>query len=144
MTRYPPVADLVPHAPPTLALDALLDWRPGHARLLAELRPTSLLVRDGQLDSIAMLELLAQGVAACLGYAAFRGGGLIRVGMVIACRKLELLVTSLPVGERLTVEVDCLRATEDISTYAGRALRADGSLVAQATMTILHAERPPD
>ena len=144
MTPFPPVADLVPHAPPTLALEELLAWSPGQATLRLRIRPHGLLVDGDGADAVVALELLAQGAAACLGYAAFRSGGAVRVGMVVGVRKLQLLRPRLFVGEQFTVHVLCTRGNDEVSTWNGELRDAARVLAASATMTIVHAERPPD
>lgn len=144
MSRFPPVADLVPHSPPTLALDELLRWEPGRAWLAVTVRPDTPMVRDGQLASVAVLEFLAQGVAACLGYEAFRTGGGVRVGMVVAVRRMVVHRPSLAVGERLELEVAAVRTSDQVSTFQTVARDAMGAPVVTAAMTLLHAERPPD
>jgi predicted hotdog family 3-hydroxylacyl-ACP dehydratase len=144
MNRFPPVADLVPHAPPTLALDELLRWEPGRAWLSLAVRSETLLVHGGQLASVAVLEFLAQGVAACLGYEAFRTGGGVRVGMVVAVRRMVVHRASVAVGERLELEVAAVRTSDQVSTFQTVARDAQGAPVVTAAMTLLHAERPPD
>lgn len=144
MRRFPPIADLVPHAPPTLALDELVDWSEGKAHARLVVRDGGLLVRDGGVDSVVTLEYMAQTVAACLGYAAFLGGVGVRVGMVIASRRFTLQRSRLLVGERLDVRVSQVRATDDISSFEGEVRDEQDAVVATATMTLVHAEKPPD
>ena len=144
MNVFPPIVDLVPHAPPTVALDELLDWSEGRAHARVVLRDDSLLVRDGGADSIVTLEHMAQTVAACLGYAAFRSGIGVRVGMVVACRRFTIVRPRLRTGERLDVRVACQRATDDISSFEGEVRDERGELVSSALMTLVHAEKPPD
>lgn len=140
---FPPVADLVPHSPPTLAIDELVAWQPGRATLRLRVCDDSLLVHAGQVHGVVALEWMAQGIAACLGYEAFRGGGAVRVGMVIACRKMVLVRDSIAVGETLTIEVRCVRSNDSLSTYDATITAEGGAPVAAATITILHAEQPP-
>ncbi len=140
---FPPVADLVPHAAPTLALDELVAWAPGEAVLRLRIREHGLLVQDGAVDASVTIELMAQGAAACLGHAAFRGGGAVRVGMVVGCRKLQLLRPTLFVGEDFVVTVRCTRGSDFVSSFDGEVHDAAGALVARTTMTIVHAEQPP-
>jgi predicted hotdog family 3-hydroxylacyl-ACP dehydratase len=141
---FPPIADLVPHSPPALALDELVDCRDGaaHARLVV--RDGGLLVQNGGASSVVCLEYMAQTVAACLGAAAFLDGRTVRVGMVVACRRFTLQRHHLRVGERLDVRVHRIRGTEDISNFEGDVRDERGEMVAAATMTLVHAEKPPD
>ncbi|MBL9075886.1 MAG: hypothetical protein JNL08_00195 [Planctomycetes bacterium] len=143
MTRYPPIEDLVPHAPPTLALDELVEARDGFARARLTVRADGLLVQPDGVDSVAALEWMAQTVAACLGHGAFLGGVHVRVGMVIACRQLTLVRPRVALGERLDVHVARVRATDDISHFEGEVRDAAGAVVAAAKMTLVHTEKPP-
>lgn len=139
----PPVADLVPHAPPTLALQELLHQDAGSATLRLCIEEHGLLVRGDGVDAAVALELMAQGAAACLGMDAYRGGGAVRVGMVVGCRKLVLLRPRYFVGESFTVHVRCTRTSDFASNFDGELRDAHGELVAKATMTIVHPELPP-
>ena len=141
---FPPVSDLVPHSPPTIALDELVAWQPGDATLRTTIREHGLLVHGDGVDSCVMLELMAQAAAACLGHGAFRGGGAVRVGMVVACRRFTIVRPRLRTGERLDVRVACQRATDDISSFEGEVRDERGELVSSALMTLVHAEKPPD
>jgi predicted hotdog family 3-hydroxylacyl-ACP dehydratase len=141
---FPPIEDLVPHAPPALALDELADYREGTARARLTVREGGLLVRDGMVDAVATLEHMAQTVAACLGYEAFLAGGAVRVGMVVACRRFTLARPRIAVGERLDELVTCLRGTDDVSSFDGEVRDERGELVSQATMTLVLGEKPPE
>jgi predicted hotdog family 3-hydroxylacyl-ACP dehydratase len=144
MTRYPPVEDLVPHAPPALALDELVDYHDGiaHTRLLV--RDDGLLVQDGHVDTVVAIEWMAQTVAACLGYEAFLGGVGVRVGMVVASRQFTIVRPRIDVGERLDVRAKRVRGTDDISSFEGEVRDERGELVASALMTLVHGEKPPE
>jgi len=142
--KYPPIEDLVPHSAPTLALDELVDWSDGKAHARLVVKDDGLLVHDGAADSVVCLELMAQTVAACLGYGAFLGGVGVRVGMVVACRRFTIERPRIVVGECLDVRVSRLRATDDISSFEGEVRDERGALIATATMTLVHAEKPPE
>jgi predicted hotdog family 3-hydroxylacyl-ACP dehydratase len=140
----PPIEDLVPHSPPALALDELVECHGGRAHARLTLRADGLLVRDGGADAVVTLEHMAQTVAACLGYEAFLGGGAVRVGMIVACRQFTLARPRIAVGERIDVHVGRLRGTDDVSIFEGEVRDEHGALVAAAVMTLVHAVRPPD
>lgn len=144
MTRYPPIEDLVPHAPPALALDELVECRDGHAHTRLVVRDGALLVQDGGVDTVVAIEWMAQTVAACLGYEAFLGGIGVRVGMVVASRQFAIVRPRLRVGERFDVHARRLRGTDDISSFEGEVRDGDGEVVARAVMTLVHSEKPPD
>lgn len=143
MAAYPPIEDLVPHAPPMRAVEELIEWSPGHARCRMIIRAHSIFARGKRVPTTATLEFMAQAVAACLGYDAFRHGGHVRVGMLVGVRQMDFLVPFLNVGDVLLLEVERIRGTEDASTFYGQA-RVDGDVVATAQMTFVHPAAPPD
>lgn len=143
MSEYPPIAQLVPHEPPMLAVEELVSCEKGKASGRLTVRDGLLFVRDGQLDTVITLEYMAQTVAACLGYEAINEGGAVRVGMVVACRAYQLHRPRVAVGETLLFEVERVQGTADMSQFDGRTLDEQGALVAEVSMTLVHTERPP-
>ena len=142
MSPLPPVAELVPHGPPMLAVDELLECEPGRAlaRLVIRERPFA---RDGRVESVALIELMSQVVAACLGAEAKSEGGAVRVGMVVACKEMVLARPSVAVGEELLVRVERRQGTDQVSQFETEARDKDGALVAQASLTLVHGARLP-
>ena len=64
MNDSPSIEELVPHAAPMLALEELVEWREGFARVRMVIREDEQFLRDGRLDTIVTLEYMAQAVAA--------------------------------------------------------------------------------
>jgi len=143
MSPFPAIGELVPHQAPILALDRLLEWRPGHAVASLTIRPDNPFVHSGRLDAVTALEYMAQAVAACLGMEAYRGGGAVRVGMVIACRQMQIHRPVLELGETLTIRAEQVRGTDSLSHWDTRTDDAAGAPVATATLTLVHGEKPP-
>lgn len=139
---FPPIDDLVPHAPPMRAVEQLVDWAPGRATCTMTLRPHNLFAEGARVPTIATLEFLAQTVAACLGHEAFTNGGTVRVGMIVGVRQMELFEPYLQVGDMLTLVVQRVRGTDEISTFIGEAHVGD-RVVSKANMTLVHPEAPP-
>ncbi len=137
-----PIAELVPHAPPMLAIEELLDCEPGRASARLAV-PGGLFARDGRVDAVVSLEYMAQAVAACLGVEATQQGGRVRVGMVVACRSMTIARPTLLVGEELTINVQRVRGSEQVSHFDAETRDAAGALVARLTFTLVHAETPP-
>jgi len=144
MSPFPPIEDLVPHSPPTLAIDQLVSWTPGRATFRLEVTEATLLVSNGVVQTIVALEFMAQAVAGCLGYEAFRSGGGVRVGMVVACRRMTIARPTITVGERLAVHVTCVRSNDYVSAYDAEVRDEADAVVCTATMTILHGDKPPN
>jgi predicted hotdog family 3-hydroxylacyl-ACP dehydratase len=142
VSNYPPVAELVPHEAPMLALDELVSAEPGRATARLTLTDSKLFVREGRLDTVVTLEYMAQTVAACLGHEALAEGGAVRVGMVVACRTMTIHRPELLVGEVLLFEVERVRGTSDVSLFTGLTRDGGGEVVAEVSMTLVHGERP--
>lgn len=140
---HPPIRNLIPHEDPMVCLDRVLTWSPGSTRCEAEVRADSAFVLDGQMESAALIEYMAQSVAACLGYGALRNGEPVRVGMVIACRSMKLSRPFVAIGERLIVEAERQREVDAVSNYATRVLSGDEE-IASAQLTLHHASKPPE
>lgn len=142
-TRYPPIAELVPHGPPMRVLEELVDWEPGRATCRMTIREGMPFVTEGRLASVVTVEYIAQAVAACLGHEAYVGGEGVRVGMLVGVRKMELLRPWLDVGSELRIDVERVRGNDEVSTFRGE-IRVAGEVVVTAMTTLVHAERPPE
>ena len=144
MSGYPPIADLVPHAAPILMLEALTRWEPGFAECGLVLRdsPEGPFAQAGFVDAVVTLEIMAQAVAACLGYEAYLGGAGVRVGMIVGCRRLALQVDRLAVGTALVVTAQRQTGDESVSRFQCAVVGPEGP-VADASLTLFHAEHLP-
>lgn len=137
MSDYPPIESLLPHGEAIRQLDRLVDWSPGRAECAMQVATDSRLVAKGELETVLLLEAMAQAVAVCLGYEAFRAGEGVRVGMVVACRVLRVVVPRVPVGSDLRIRVARVRGSDATSHFDCEVLRGAES-IATATLTLVH------
>ena len=140
-------ADSRPHPPSSrrwCGWTSSLEWSPGFARCSGHAFGTdTAFVTDGMASiRSALLEYMAQAVAACLGYGALKSGEDIRVGMIVACRTFEMHVEKVPIGAELLVEARRLREVDAVSNFECRVDHHD-HCVATALMTLYHASEPP-
>ena len=140
---YPDIGELVPHMPPMLAIEEVLDWREGYLRGRMTIREDSPFATDGVVEGVVALEYMAQAVAACLGMDSYRKGTNVRVGMVVACRQLTLAEPTLQVGAEYSLEAECAQGSDHTSLYRTTMTRASGEPVATAMMTLVHGDAPP-
>jgi len=143
MTRYPQISQLLSHGEAVRMLDELVAWQPGRAVCAMQVRPTTRFVEDRALPSYTLLEPMAQSIAACLGYEAYRSGANTRVGMIVSCRELRAHVEQTNVGDDLTITATRQAGTDSLSRFACEVRRGQ-ELVADATMTLVHGETPDD
>jgi predicted hotdog family 3-hydroxylacyl-ACP dehydratase len=143
MSEFPPIVQLVPHREPMILLDELLDWKRGWARCRFEVRREARFVVDGRLETPFMMEHMAQAVAVCLGYEAFRDGRGVRVGMIVGCRSFDALVPEARVGDELIVTARQRGANQAVSGFECSVERnSDGRSVplARAHLTLYHGD----
>jgi predicted hotdog family 3-hydroxylacyl-ACP dehydratase len=142
VSEFPPIEHLLPHAGAMVLLDAMLAWSPGRARCRLVIRPGAPFVRDGVVESVVGIEYMAQAVAACLGYEALVGGGGVRVGMIIACKRFDAYAEHLRVGDELLVDVEALQGNDTLSHFNCKLTRGD-ALFAECVLTLFHAPQLP-
>ena len=142
MSGYPPIEELLPHSGAMVLLDELTRWQRGEAECALRVRERGPFVRGGLVESVVTLEYMAQAVAACLGYEALLGGGAVRVGMVIACKRFEAQLDQLRSGDALRVEVRCIQGSDTLSHFDCRVWRGSEP-VASAVLTLYHAPNLP-
>ena len=123
-------------------LDSLVEWRPGYAVCSARINRDTALVSEHGLHASALIEYMAQAVAACLGYGALRNGEDIRVGMIVASRKFVLNVEYVPLGSSLIVHAERLREVDAVSNFECKVVCGD-DVVAYSQLTLYHASEPP-
>ena len=142
-TTFPPIEELIPHSGAMVLVDGLTHWAEGEAACTLRVRERAPFVKDGKVESAVTIEYMAQTVAACLGYEALRGGGAVRVGMIIACKKFTAHAETLSVGDELVIDCKRVRGNEMLSHFDCRVSRR-GEVFSEGVLTLYHAEKPPE
>ena len=122
-------------------LDRLETWSPTEARASVNLRRGMRFVEGDSLDSLFLIEHMAQTIAASLGYEAYLDGRGVRRGMLVGCRKYEVHVDEIHVGDTLSIEVARISHADAMSRFDCRAKRGK-ELVSSASLTLFHGELP--
>ncbi len=136
MSELPPIAELVPHRPPMLLLDHLLEYTPGRSRCAVRLRPDSPFMEGGRVRALVALEYMGQAAAACAGMEA-RGGGLAAGGLLLGTRELTLAIEHLRAGDELVVRAERLSGDDRVSRFRCQVHRGE-ELVAEAVLNVFH------
>ncbi|WAS97877.1 ApeP family dehydratase [Nannocystis punicea] len=100
---FPPVAELVPQRPPMLLVDEVVAADDDGITCAAVVRADNLFLAGGRLHASALLEYMAQTIAAFAGLRAREGGQPPALGLIAACRGLELHAEHLAVGDPLQI-----------------------------------------
>jgi len=147
---FAPVGDYVPHRPPMLMIDEIVEVAVLRSICRATLRPQCPFAIDGRVHPSALIELAAQAVAVSVGVIARREGRAVRRGFVIGSRDCTFAVDSLAVGDVL--ELRCTREVGEtlLGSFACDVYRDDARCatiqlsVADASVgTLIPAERTP-
>jgi predicted hotdog family 3-hydroxylacyl-ACP dehydratase len=98
------IADVLPHAPPLLLLDELLDNGPEHVSCAVTIRPDTLFC-DGVkgVPSWVGLEYMAQTLSSYSGIAEAKQGLKPSVGLLLGSRRYRAEVPYFPIGSRLRI-----------------------------------------
>ncbi len=85
-----PAESLVPHRPPFLLVDRLLEFTGQIGVVESVPAPDNLFLdEDGYIEIIAMVEIMAQAAAAVKGYSDIRNGRAIRKGFLVDVREFQ-------------------------------------------------------
>lgn len=138
MTTFPPVDALIPQRAPMRLVDEVLAADDGAITCAAVVRADNLFLRQGRVPAAVALEYMAQAIAAHAGLGARARGEPPAVGLIAACRSLELHGDDdLAPGDRLVI--DAARTFDGpLTEYRARVARG-GELLAEA---VLHVARP--
>jgi predicted hotdog family 3-hydroxylacyl-ACP dehydratase len=126
-------AELLPHRPPMVLIDRLVEWEQGSGRVEVRAPLNGLAVRsDGLLEPPVMVEMVSQACAAVSGFESLRAGGAPARGALVGISRFEFGESALA-GEALTILV---RFTGKLGPFAmaegevlrGTAILARGSL----------------
>ncbi len=139
MSEYPPISMLIPHRGPMVLLDRVVDWSPGFVECAMRVRPEARFVEADGLAAPFTIEHMAQSVAVCLGYEAYRGGRGVRVGMIVSCRAFKAYRPTAEVGSALRVIATRERGNEALSHFDCE-VRFEHEAFADATLTLFHGE----
>ena len=131
----PSLAEILPHAPPMILLDELLEFRPGRARCAVRLGPGSPLVEGGRVRALVCIEYMAQAVAAYAGMVSRAAGRPPRIGFLLGTRELRLSTPFLCEGDSLIVDVEHVFGDDQIGSFRCRVLRGEET-VAEATLSV--------
>lgn len=105
---FPPVADLLPHEPPMIVVDEILDAGDGWLESVTTVTPEHVLFdrAENALPGWALIELMAQTIALYAGLDAATRNEPVCVGYLLGTRRFELRRTRFAPGEVLRVRAE--------------------------------------
>ncbi len=131
----PPVLACVPHRPPSVLLDSLVEA--SAERLIARVRITrdSPFFEGDGVEGLVMIEYMAQAIAAFSGHLRRASGAPIQLGFLLACRQMTLAVDHLSDGDELLVEARHVWSSPPLAQFDCEVTR-NGKTIAKATLSV--------
>ena len=136
---YPPVAELLPHRPPMILIDEILEITDTAVRARVVLTDQSPFVEDGAVSSLVSIEYMAQSIAAFAGASRRQRGEPVIRGYLIACREMTMVVDALAVGDELEVVATQIWHDEKLGNFDCSVTRR-GETVARAWLSVYQGD----
>jgi predicted hotdog family 3-hydroxylacyl-ACP dehydratase len=132
------VAELVPHEPPMLLVDELVEWSPTRSRVRARVRAGGPFVVAGRMPSTILLEYMAQAIAVAEGAGEAPTSGERSPGLLLGTRELELDIQAVSVGDILEIVVERQFSDADsgLASYTCEVQR-EGQRLAAAVVNVM-------
>ena len=112
-------AKLLPHRPPMILVDQLIDFSSGKGRVTASVSRDDLFVGDdGQLESVALIELVAQAYATIKGYDDAVNRRPVQRGFLVGSRNFTIHRRARS-GERLIIDINTAAQLDGFSVIDG-------------------------
>jgi predicted hotdog family 3-hydroxylacyl-ACP dehydratase len=142
MNAYPPIAELLPHAPPMVLLDEVVDAAEGRIVARVSLRADSLFVEADSVPALVAIEYMAQTIGAYAGLRARETGQPVRMGYLLGTRELSLEVDAFHVGDVLLIEATHVWGDDQLGSFQCTVSRDERS-VARALVNVYQGNEVP-
>lgn len=135
LATLPPVAELLPHEPPMILIDALVSLEAEVLTCRAQVRGDEPFAEGGRLPALVALEYIAQTVAVHRGILGLLRGLPISRGLLVSCRALDLHVDDFAPGDALTITAVPHSEFGGFASFVGRVERG-ATLCAEAVVQV--------
>lgn len=136
------VGELLPHAPPMVLLDELLDWSVTGARTAVEIRDDHPFAVAGLgVPSHVGIEMMAQTCGVFAGLEAKRSGEPVKLGFLLGSRRYSAECERFGSGERLEIQVTNVFREGPMAVFDCR-IESGGRTVAAAQLTLYRPDDP--
>lgn len=137
------IAELLPHQPPMILLNAVTGWSPGGLEAAVEILPSSRFFQPGSgVPAHVGIEYMAQACGAYAGLEAKEAGQPIRIGFLLGTRNYASRVSWFTAGERLTINVIEILRQGSMGVFDCR-ISSGGREVASARLNVYQPSDTP-
>ncbi len=136
-----PVAELLPHRPPMLLVDELLNDTSESVEVATRVRRDALFTTDEGWPAWVGAELMAQTIGVWGGLYRLRMGQAVQIGFFLGTRRYESSVQHFPVGAQLVISAELELASAQGLGVFNCVITMNGEAVATASLNVF---QPPD
>ncbi len=136
---FPAVRELVPQRPPMLLLGAVIAQTHDSLTCTTTVAADWLLIDGDGLPAAALLEVMAQAVAALHGLQGRVRGEPVRVGLLLGARDVSLHVPRVRVGTELVVRATQVFGMDAVAEFRC-AVEAGGACLAEGTLHVVRGD----
>ena len=129
------IAELLPHRPPMLLLDAVESVGDDCLVATVTISADSLFAEPDGVPAHIGLEYMAQACGALAGWLALEAGDPIRIGFLMGTRGMSIHRAWFAIGARLTISATLVYRDEATAAMGAR-IEIGGDLVAEAQLTV--------
>ncbi|CAA7627915.1 3-hydroxylacyl-(Acyl carrier protein) dehydratase [Candidatus Terasakiella magnetica] len=130
-----PLERLLPHAPPMVLLDEVLDADETGARAAVTIRSDHPFWDGEKLPAHVGIELMAQTCGVFAGAKALAAGQPARLGFLLGSRDYRALVAGFGAGDRLEIVAQAVFLDDGMAVFDCR-IEQRGAVVAEAQLTL--------
>lgn len=105
VATYPPLAQLLPHQPPMILIDRLLEANAREALCEVTITSQSLFLETAGVPAFVGIEYMAQSIAAHIGYQHYLADEPITLGLLMGTRRVEMCCAFFALGQTLRIHV---------------------------------------
>ena len=133
---FPPIAELIPHRAPMCWIESLTDCTDTTATATARFTTEHFAVANGEVSETALVECVAQTVAAALGHRMQTSGqtGAANNGMLAAVSNFKILARP-PLDQTLTIEIRELKRLGPMLMISGT-ISCEDQIVATGELSL--------
>lgn len=138
---WPSPAEVLPHKPPMVLLDEVLDASGDTVVCGLSVRGDTPFADSTGLPAIVLLELMAQCVGVYAGLRDHARGAPPQIGFLIAVRDLTLAVASVPKGSRLVVRSTHVFGSDELGSFE-TTVASGAQRIASAILNVYRGDLP--
>ena len=135
--HYPPIEQLLPHRPPMILIDRMVDATETGSTCEVTIEPQTLFLEPAGVPAFVGLEYMAQAVAAYGGYRSYLAGEPVAVGFLLGTPQLQTSCQFFDIRQTLRIQVTHVWGENELMQFHCTIQDAStGKLLQQAELNV--------